>query len=581
MSQTRRLAAILAADVAGYSRLMGADEEGTLTQLKTLRAELIDPAIAQHNGRIVKTTGDGLLVEFASIVDAMRCAIAWQGRMAEQDQPAPGRIEWRIGVNLGDVIIEGDDIFGDGVNIAARLEAIAAPCGICVSRTVITQTRGKLEFPVEDLGEQNLKNIAQPIHVFRVLAGSKPMPGPAALPLPDKPSIAVLPFQNMSGDPEQEYFADGMVEEIITALSRIRWLFVIARNSSFTYKGAAVDIKQVGRELGVRYVLEGSVRKGGNRVRITAQLIDAATGNHLWADHFDGDLSDVFALQDEITRKVVSAIEPRLLEAESLRSQHRSPKDIDAWDMVMRANALFWRLTNTESEAAIAMLKRAVELYPDYAPAQSMLAFMLLMTRFAVWTSSGVELDVKETATLAARAAQLDDSDPWAHLAPAWVAFTRRQTDAAVEEFRRALELNPNFAAAHGYLGLALALGGRSDEAIDHIEHAMRMSPRDPQISMFNTALAAAHYQAGRYPEAVQFGRRSVHTREGLIAGYRIYIASLALAGQIEEARAALQRLREMHPDISIAWIEKYVPYTAGPMAKFVEGMRKAGVPEQ
>ena len=310
-------------------------------------------------------------------------------------------------------------------------------------------------------------------------------------------------------------------------------------------------------------------------------MIDAATGNHIWADRFDGDLSDVFALQDEITRKVVAAVEPRLLEAESLRSQHRSPKDIDAWDMVMRANSLFWRLTKTESEAAIALLKRAVDLYPDYAPAQSLLAFMLLMTRWAVRTSSEFEPEVKETAKLAARAAQLDDSDPWAHLALAWVAFTQRQTNEAVEEYRRALELNPNFAAARGYLGLALALDGRSDEAIENIENAIRMSPRDPQNSLFNGALAAAHYLAGRYTEAVGFARRSSQQREGLIAGSRILIASLAQAGQIDEARAALQRSKEIHPNLSIAWIEKYVPYTAGPMAKFVEGMRKAGVPEQ
>jgi len=288
----RKLAAILAADVAGYSRLMGADEEGTLARLKALRAELIDPAIAAHHGRIVKTTGDGLLVEFASVVDAMRCAIAWQSAMANRTQPAEARIDFRIGVNLGDIIIDGDDIFGDGVNIAARLEARVEPGGICISRTVLTQTRGKLDFPVEDLGEQELKNIAQKVHVFRVRAQETAMPETAmpetALPLPEKPSIAVLPFQNMSGDPEQEYFADGMVEEIITALSRIRWLFVIARNSSFTYKGKAVDVKQVARKLGVRYVLEGSVRKAGNRVRITGQLIDTSTGAHIWADRFDG-----------------------------------------------------------------------------------------------------------------------------------------------------------------------------------------------------------------------------------------------------------------------------------------------------
>ncbi len=300
MSQTRRLAAILAADVAGYSRLMGADEEGTLERLKALRHELLDPKIAEHRGRIVKTTGDGMLVEFASVVDAVRCAVAVQQAMPERDTgiASDSRIALRIGINLGDVIVEGDDLYGDGVNIAARIEALADPGGVFVSNTVHDQVRDRLPFVFEDLGEQQVKNIARPVRVHRVRdAGAAKAAAPPALPLPDKPSIAVLPFANMSGDPEQEYFADGMVEEIITALSRIRWLFVIARNSSFTYKGRAVDVKQVGRELGVHYVLEGSVRKAGNRVRITAQLIDALSGTHLWADRFDGSLEDIFELQ--------------------------------------------------------------------------------------------------------------------------------------------------------------------------------------------------------------------------------------------------------------------------------------------
>src|SRR5260370_25944481 len=356
MPAIRRLAAILAADVAGYSRLIGAEEEGTVRRLKAVRTELIDPAIGRHNGRIVHTAGDGLLVEFASIVDAMHCAIEWQGGAVERNATAPGeeRIDWRIGVNLGDIIIDEGDIHGDGVNIAARLEAMADPGGICISHAVLTQTRGKLALPVEDLGDQALKNIAQAIHVFRVSHAQSPHPNPpppageedtgarpranpppqaeegrvgaaepAALPLPDKPSIAVLPFQNMSGDPEQEYFVDGMVEEIITALSRIRWLFVIARNSSFTYRGRAVDVKEVGRELGVRYVLEGSVRKGGNRVRITAQLIEAATGAHLWADRFDGSLENVFDLQDRVAISFDGVIEPTLRQAEIERARRK------------------------------------------------------------------------------------------------------------------------------------------------------------------------------------------------------------------------------------------------------------------
>ena len=349
MSQTRRLAAILAADVAGYSRLMGADEEGTLTELKAIRRELSDPKIKEHRGRIVKTTGDGLLIEFASVVDAVRCAVEVQREMAERNAEVPSdrRIEFRMGINLGDIIRDGRDIYGDGVNVAARLEALAEPGGICVSRVVRDQVRDKLGFAFEDMGEQQVKNIARPIRVHRVVLGERPDPFEPAmgestkpsLALPDKPSIAVLPFQNMSGDPEQEYFADGMVEEIITALSRIRWLFVIARNSSFTYKGRAIDVTQVGRELGVRYVLEGSVRKAGSRVRITAQLIDAANSAHLWADRFDGSLEDVFELQDNVAVSVAGVVELTLQAAEFHRSAAQPTSDLTAYDLYLRALA--------------------------------------------------------------------------------------------------------------------------------------------------------------------------------------------------------------------------------------------------
>lgn len=398
----------------------------------------------------------------------------------------------------------------------------------------------------------------------------------SVLSLPDRPSIAVLPFTNMGSGTEQDYFADGISEDIITALSKLRWFFVIARNSSFTYKGRAVDIRQVGHELGVRYVLEGSVRKGGSRVRISVQLIDAETGKHLWADRYDRELTDIFALQDEITKKVVAAIEPKLLEAEGTRLQHRSPPDFGAWDMLIRANSLFWRLTKDESQAAIAVLRQLVERYPLYAPAHSMLAFFLLVSRQGGWHM--MEPQVTQAATLAARAVELDDSDPWAHLALGFVAFTRRRTDEAVEEFQRALDLNPNFAAAHGFLGCTLAFDARSDQAIDHIEQAIRMSPHDPQNALLNAALAAAHYQAGRYADAVGFGRKAIQQRFELTNGHRIYVASLAQAGRIDEARAALARLQELHPENSIAWIEHNVPYTPGPMAKFLEGFRKAGL---
>ena len=409
----RRLAAIFAGDIAGYSRLMGVDEEGTMRQLKAHRKQLVDPKITEHRGRVVKTTGDGMLVEFVSVVDAVRCAVDIQRGMAERNSEVPPdkRIEFRVGINVGDIISDSNDIYGDGVNVAARLEALADPGGIMVSRTVYDQVRDKLSFGFEDLGEQNVKNIAHPIGVHRVSLAEGAPPATfkstaAAEPsTANRPSIAVLPFANMSGDPEQEYFADGISEDIITGLSKLRWFFVIARNSSFIYKGKVLDVKRAARELGVRYVLEGSVRKGGNRVRITAQLIDAATNNHIWADRYDGDLTDVFALQDEITKKVVAAIEPKLLEAEGIRSQNRSPEDLGAWDMVIHANSLFWRLTKDEGEAAIAMLRGAVERYPNYAPAQSMLAFMMLVQGYLGW--SGVEREslVKQAGVLATRAA--------------------------------------------------------------------------------------------------------------------------------------------------------------------------------
>ena len=372
MTATRRLAAILAADVAGYSRLIGADESGTLQALKAIRAELIDPKIASHNGRLVKTTGDGFLVEFSSVVDALQCAIEVQAGMAQRNVNAPTdkRIEFRIGINVGDVVVEDGDIFGDGVNIAARLEALAEPGGICVSARVQEDAVGKLDLAFADMGEQQLKNIARPVRAYRVATrpASAPQPETPALPLPDKPSIAVLPFANITGDPAQDYFADGMVDEIITALSRIRWLFVIAQNSSFSYKGQSPDVKQVGRELGVRYVLEGSVRKAGGRVRITAQLIDTTTGVHLWADRFDGSLEDVFELQDQVAISVAGVIEPTLQAAETARSANRPTTDLTAYDLYLRGHALFWASARNVREA-LRLLEKAIERDPRYGPA--------------------------------------------------------------------------------------------------------------------------------------------------------------------------------------------------------------------
>ena len=582
----RRLAAILAADIAGYSRLMGVDEEGTLRQLKAHRKELVDPKITEHRGRIVKTTGDGMLVEFVSVVDAVRCAVDIQRAMVERNAsiPADKRIEFRIGLNVGDIIIDGDDIFGDGVNVAARLETLADPGGIMVSSVVHDQVRDKLSFGFDDMGEQSVKNIARPIGVHRVsLAEASPLATTqlAAASKSDpaksnRPSIAVLPFVNMSGDPEQEYFADGISEDIITGLSKLRWFFVIARNSSFAYKGKTVDVKRAARELSVRYVLEGSVRRAGNRVRITAQLIDASTNNHVWADRYDGDLTDIFALQDEITKKVVAAIEPRLLEAEGARALTRAPADLDAWELVARASSIFWRMTPADSEAAISLYREAVRQHREYAPAHSMLAVALLMSGFVGWTT--ITANLKDAADLACRAAELDGSDPWAHLALGQLATMRRQTDAAVHAFQRALELNPNFAAAHGFLGYALALDGQFEPAVEHLNQALSLSPHDPQNIVFMIGLGQAYYQAGRYNEAVKYSQNIAQQRPEHFGAHRQLCASLAQAGRMEEARATLERLKQLQPNVSLAWVNENLPLTSQAMKKYLDGFRKAGL---
>src|SRR5262245_11257004 len=582
----RRLAAILAGDIAGYSRLMGVDEEGTLRQLKAHRKELVDPKIVEHRGRIVKTTGDGMLVEFVSVVDAVRCAVDIQREMAERNAETPPnrRIEFRFGINVGDIISDESDIYGDGVNVAARLEALAEPGGILVSRNVHDQVRDKLSFGFEDMGEQAVKNIARPIGVHRVslaettteAAVKSTATRRTELASSQRPSIAVLPFANMSGDLEQEYFADGISEDIITGLSKLRWFFVIARNSSFAYKGKTIDVKRAARELGVRYVLEGSVRRAGNRVRITAQLIDASTGNHVWADRYDGDLTDIFALQDEITKKVVAAIEPRLLEAEGARALTRAPADLDAWELVARASSIFWRMTPADSEAAISLYREAVRLHKSYAPAHNMLAVALLMSGFVGWTA--MSTNVKEAADLAARAAELDGSDPWAHLALGQLATMRKMTETAVHAFQRALELNPNFAAAHGFLGYALALDGQSEPAMEHLTQALSLSPHDPQNIVFMIGLGQAHYQAGRYNEAVKYTQNVAQQRQEHFGAHRQLCASLAQAGRMEEAWATLERLKQLQPNVSLAWVKQNLPLTPEAMKHYLDGLHKAGL---
>jgi adenylate cyclase len=487
VSQTRRLVAILAADVAGYSRLIGANEGGTLRWLASVRAELTDPKIAEHHGRIVKTMGDGLLVEFASVIDALRCAVEVQTAMAERNTAvaADDRIEFRIGINVGDVVVEDGDIFGDGVNVAARLEGLAEPGGICVSARVQEDAAGRLDLTFEDLGEQQLKNIARPVRVYHVLAaGNSSAVTRPALALPDKPSIAVLPFANMSGDPEQEYFADGMVEEIITALGRIRWLFVIARNSTFTYKGQPVDVKEVGRELGVRYVLEGSVRKAGERVRITAQLIDALNGTHLWADRFDGSLEDVFELQDKVAIGVAAVIEPTLEASEIDRSGRRPTNDLTAYDLYLRALPILLSFPSRERVLeAFGLLDHAIARDPGYGPALALVSFGYV--RFYDW-GEAPDADRRKVVECARRALAAADDDPGVLATAAFaLAFFGEDIGTQIAFVDRALALNPSFARGWYLSGPLRVWAGQPELAIEHVERSLRLSPRDRRGSHF------------------------------------------------------------------------------------------------
>ena len=554
MSQIRRLAAILAADVAGYSRLIGGDEEGTLERLKGLRREVIDPKIAKHRGRIVKTTGDGLLVEFSSVVDALRCATEWQHGIDERNAAiADGdRIEFRIGVHQGDIVVEDDDIFGDGVNIAARLEGLAEPGGICVSARVQEDAAGRLDLIFDDIGDQNLKNITRPVRVYRVRPGNEPKvtqtESRPTLTLPDKPSIAVLPFANMSGDPEQEYFADGMVEEITTALSRIRWLFVIARNSTFSYKGQVIDVKQVGRELGVRYVLEGSVRKAGERVRITGQLIDAVTGTHLWADRFDGSLEDIFELQDKVALSVAGVIEPTLQAAEIRRSSERATNDLTAYDLYLRGYAMYFTSARQIPEV-LRLMEEAVSRDPNYGPA---LAWAAMCCHRLIYDnrSENPEVDLLKGADFARRALEVVGDDPGILVNAAFaLAYFGEDIDAMITLVDRALALNPSFARGWHLSGVLRLWAGQPDIAIDHLRTALRLSPR-ARTGWSHADLGAAYFVSRRFNEAVPELRLVIQEDPSLPLAYRFLAACFAHMGRLDEAREVVNRLRTITPVI-------------------------------
>jgi TolB-like protein/class 3 adenylate cyclase len=597
MSETRKIAAILAADVAGYSRLAGADEERTLARLRALRSDLIDPTIAVHHGRIVKRTGDGALVEFRSVVEAVRCAIEVQSSMVERNAglPPDRRIDFRIGIHLGDIVEESDgDLMGDGVNIAARLEGIAKPGAICLSEDAYRQVKARFDLSVSDLGATMLKNIAEPIRVYSLEVGVPPVANPTlhrkagvpdrapeTLEQPDRPSIAVLPFQNMSGDPEQEYFADGIVEDIITALSRFRSLFVIARNSSFTYRGRAVDIKQVGRELGVRYVLEGSVRKAGNKVRITGQLIDSDTGAHLWADRFDGSLEDVFELQDQVTTSVVAAIAPKITQAEIERARRKPAGSLDSYDLYLRALALSHQFTPESLGEAVALLHKATEIDPSYAPAAALSLFC-----FGWWHSEarGQRPQTDEAVRLARQMMANPTDDPDVLWMVGWcLAYLAGETVAGASLIERGLALNLNSAQAWLASAYVNCFACRNDAALKALERAMRLSPLDPLGHLVKFAFALAHLQSGRYEEAIEWADRALIQKPGFTNAMIVRTAACGHLNRREEAREWVRRIHEIAPQLTVSSIKQFLSefFVPEALAYQVDGLAEAGLPQQ
>ena len=576
----RRLAAILAADIVGYSRLMGADESGTLAQLKALRKELIDPKIEEYSGRIVKTTGDGILIEFSSVVDAVQMAVDVQRETARRNEGVPEDhcIVFRVGINQGDIIVDGEDIFGDGVNIAARLEALAEPGGICISRLVRDQVRDRLDYVLDDQGEIEVKNIARPVRVFRVRTDARASTQRAIQS--DKPGLAVLPFVNMSGDPEQEYFADGVTEDIITALSKVRWFFVTARNSTFAYKGQSTDVRQVARDLGVQYVLEGSVRKSGNRVRVTSQLIDATTGSHIWAEHYDRELEDIFAVQDEMTETIVAAIEPELGETERERARRKPPESLEAWDLCLRGTWHTYRFTKGDNAEAQQLFERAIELDPNFAAAHSGLAYGAFVEVMQGYSDSSADA-IDRAIRAGKRAVTIDDKDPVAHWALGRAYTIKGEHDASIAELETALSLNASYAHAHTALGMVLAFAGRPEEAIRETNLAIRLSPRDPLlwVMMFNCAVA--HLLMEEYEEAAAWATKAGQQPNAAIWAQAILAASLAHLDRDEEARAALEEARRTKPDFSLAFVNEVLHFKRRADGKrFLDGLRKAGLTE-
>jgi adenylate cyclase len=579
----RRLAAILAADVVGYSALLQRAEEATYAEFERLKRELIAPSLSRHEGRLIKTTGDGALAEFASPLAAMRCAIEMQDHLAAGGSP----LRLRVGLNLGDVIVgEDGDLYGDGITIAVRLEGITDPGGILISEKVYSEVEGKLDVGFEDRGEQQLKNISKAVRVYAVCAGAQTAPinkSGAVLSLPDKPSIVVLPFHNLSSDPEQEFFADGMVEEIITALSRFKALFVIARNSSFTYKGRAVEVKRVGRDLGVRYVLEGSVRKTANRVRITGQLIDATTGAHLWADRFDGGLGDIFDLQDQVTERVVGALAPAVETAEIERAKYKPTESLDAYAIYLRGLAKFYQYGNQQATTeALRLFNSAIELDPDFALAYSHASHCYAHAKTNGWFS-GTPNEIAEASRLAQRALELGKDDAGVLCGSGWaLAFVVRDLGVGMGLIDRALMLNSNLAEAWRCSGWMKIWLGDPKLAIEHFARATRLSPLGRWLVDIQSGIAHAHFFLGRYDEAASWAAMALQDNPHFQAGVRISAASNAMAGRPEEAHATVVGLQRLNPTLRVSNLKDVLGQyrRAEDLARYQEGLRKAGLPD-
>jgi TolB-like protein/class 3 adenylate cyclase/Tfp pilus assembly protein PilF len=578
----RRLSAIMSADVVGYSRLMAEDEAGTLSALKDLRATLIDGLVSEYGGRIVKLMGDGALIEFPSVVDAVECAVRIQRGVAEWNTAIPDNrsITFRIGVNLGDVIIDGSDIYGEGVNVAARLEKLADPGGVCISGMVFDQVKGKLDAGFEEFGLHHVKNIADPIRTYRVTASSVSSAHAGPIAAPAKPSIAVLPFDNMSDDHAQEYFSDGISEDLTTALSRFEWLFVIARNSAFTYKGKAVDVKRVGRELGVRYVLEGSVRRSNDRVRVSAQLIDAQADRHVWAQRYDREMDNLFELQDDIVASIASAVGPEITLAEIERVRGKRPSDLDAWDLYLRAKAGYHRMTRQDVDAAIADLEKAIVIEPEFPGAVAMLGLCQAHVGLRGWVRPA-RLAFEKARAYAEQAVHRWPSSPEANQALALVQLMTGRSPEAVRVARRAIELNPNSAEAYALLGHALIFCGDLEGGVAACHKAERGNPRDSRGTWLYDAMGHGYFFLGDYDKAIEVSKKGLHQDPALVGALVTLASAYAQLGRKEEARHYIDELLRQIPRYSLRALRKN-PMIVDPtlIERLMESMRLAGLPE-